>query len=100
MAIADGTIGYPAKAGRLRRILVSLGPPLLVTMATLLGLEVFLRLADFRELREGNSERSLIYRYDAVLGWAPVPNSTSTVTNARTIHVQHNSLGLRDQEFL
>ena len=99
MAIADGTIGSPTTAGRLRRFFVSLGPPLLVTIATLIGLELGLRLADFRELREGNSERSLSYRYDAELGWAPIPNSTSTVTNARTIHVQHNSLGLRDQEF-
>jgi hypothetical protein len=99
MAIADGTIEYPAKAGKIRRFLVSLGPPLLVTMATLLGLELALRLADFRELREGDSERSLSYRYDAELGWAPIPNSTSIVTNARTIHVQHNNLGLRDQEF-
>src|SRR6201987_1459151 len=100
MAIADGTIEYPAKAGKIRRFLVSLGAPLLVTMATLLGLELALRLADFRELREGNSERSLSYRYDAELGWAPIPNSTSIVTNARTIHVRHNGLGLRDQEFL
>jgi hypothetical protein len=99
MAIADGTIAYPAKAGRLRRFLLALGPPLLVTIATLLGLELALRLADFRELREGSSERSLSYQYDAELGWAPVPSSASTVTNARTIHVQHNSLGLRDEEF-
>jgi hypothetical protein len=100
MAIADGTMEYPAKAERLRRFLVSFGTPLLVTIATLLGIELALRLADFRELREGNSERSLSYRYDADLGWAPIPNSTSIVTNARTIHVEHNSLGLRDQEFL
>jgi hypothetical protein len=99
MAIADGTMGSPTAAGRIRRFFVSLGPPLLVTIATLIGLELALRLADFRELREGNSERSLSYRYDAGLGWAPIPNSISTVTNARTIHVQHNSLGLRDQEF-
>jgi hypothetical protein len=72
----------------------------LATIATLLGLELALRLADFRELREGNSERSLSYRYDAELGWAPIPDSTSTVTNARTVHVQHNSLGLRDEAFL
>jgi lysophospholipase L1-like esterase len=62
-------------------------------------LELFLRVVDFRELREGVSERSLSYRYDAELGWAPVPGSSSIVANARTIHAQHNSLGLRDIEF-
>ena len=68
-------------------------------MTTLAALEIFLRIADFRELREGVDERSLNYRYDAELGWFPAPNSSSVVTNARTFHVQHNSLGLRDIEF-
>jgi lysophospholipase L1-like esterase len=74
---------------------VSLG----MAIVTLAALEIFLRVADFRELREGVSERSLSYRYDAELGWAPAPNSSSVVTGARTIHAQHNSLGLRDIEF-
>jgi hypothetical protein len=30
----------------------------------------------------------------------PVPNSSSIVTTARTIHAQHNSLGFRDVEFV
>jgi hypothetical protein len=72
---------------------------LLTTLATLVALETALRVADLRILREGASERSLTYRYDAELGWAPVPNSSSVVTTARTIHVQHNSLGFRDVEF-
>jgi hypothetical protein len=58
-----------------------------------------LRVADFRELREGVNERSRSYRHDPELGWSPAPNSSSVITNARTIHVQHNSLGLRDIEF-
>jgi hypothetical protein len=66
---------------------------------TLAALEIFLRVADLRELREGVSERSLSYLYDAELGWAPAPNSSSVVAGARTIHAQHNSLGLRDIEF-
>jgi hypothetical protein len=66
---------------------------------TLAALEIFLRVADFREFREGVSERSLSYRYDAELGWAAVPGSSSVVENARTIHARHNSLGLRDIEF-
>jgi hypothetical protein len=68
-------------------------------IVTLAALELFLRIADFRELREGASERSLGYAYDGELGWVPIPNSRSVVTNARTIHVQHNSIGLRDDEF-
>ena len=70
-----------------------------MAIVTLAALEIFLRVTDFRELREGVSERSLSYRYDAELGWAPAPNSSSVVTGARTIHAQHNSLGLRDIEF-
>jgi hypothetical protein len=85
--------------GRFRQILSSFGVLLLVTFVTLAALEIVLRVADFRELREGVSERSLSYTYDAELGWTPVPNSDSIVTNARTIHAHHNSLGLRDDEF-
>jgi lysophospholipase L1-like esterase len=72
---------------------------LIVTLITLVLCEISLRLADFRILRDGIGERSLTYDYDAALGWAPVPNSSATVTTARTIHAQHNSLGLRDIAF-
>ena len=72
---------------------------LLVTALTLAAMELLLRVADFRELRQDASERSLAYGYDAELGWAPIPNSVSTVTTARTIHATHNSLGFRDIEF-
>jgi hypothetical protein len=82
-----------------RNLLRSLAVSLLVTTVTLGVLEIVLRVADFRELREGVSERSLSYRYDRELGWMPIPNSNSLVTNARTIHARHNSLGLRDDEF-
>jgi hypothetical protein len=72
---------------------------LLTAVATLAAVEILLRVVDLRILREGASERSLTYRYDAELGWAPMPDSSSIVTNARTIHVQHNRLGFRDIEF-
>jgi hypothetical protein len=88
-----------ARGGRLREALRSAAIAVAVTVATLAALEIVLRVADFRELREGVDERSLNYRYDAELGWFPVPNSSSVVTNARTFHAQHNSLGLRDIEF-
>lgn len=85
-------------AARLRRILGSAGVTFGMACATLIGLEVFLRICDFRELRQDSTERSLGYQYDAELGWAPLPNSTSSVTNYRPIRVRHNSLGLRDEE--
>ena len=90
---------YCTKRGRLREILRSVSISLAMTIATLAVLEVVLRVADFRELREGVSERSLSYQYNSELGWVPIPNSSSVVTNARTIHAKHNSLGLRDDEF-
>jgi hypothetical protein len=70
-----------------------------MTIVTLAALEIILRVVDLRELREGVSERSLSYQYDAEIGWIPVPESSASVTNASTIQVHHNSLGLRDEEF-
>src|SRR5215813_9674928 len=77
----------------------SLGAMAIITIATLVAEEAVLRVVDLRELREGVSERSLSYQYDAELGWIPVPGSSSDVTSTRTIHFNHNSLGLRDEEF-
>ncbi len=87
------------RRNRVREVFRSAGLSLGIALATLAALEIFLRVADFRELREGLSERSLSYAYDAELGWAPVPNSSSLITTFRTTHFKHNSLGLRDEEF-
>ena len=84
---------------KVRNAFHALGAFVVITIVTLGALEVILRVVDLRELREGTSERSLSYQYDAELGWMPTPGSSSTATNARTIHVRHNSLGLRDEEF-
>jgi hypothetical protein len=84
---------------RVRQTLRSAGIALCMTLATLATIEILLRVVDLRILREGAGERSLTYRYDAELGWAPIPNSSSIVTTARTIHAQHNSLVFRDIEF-
>lgn len=89
----------PAKGGRLREAFWTAGISLGMALLTLAALEVLLRVADFRMLREGTTERSLSYRYDAELGWAPVANSDSVASNVRSVHVHHNSLGLRDSEF-
>jgi hypothetical protein len=87
------------KRERIGKAFRSVGISVGMTLATLAALEIFLRVADFLELRETLSERSLSYRYDAELGWAPVPNSSSQITTFRTTHFKHNSLGLRDEEF-
>jgi hypothetical protein len=91
----EATKGVPPRRG-----LVSFGAALFTTVVTLAALEILLRVADLRELREGVSERSLSYTYDAELGWTPIPGSSSVVTNARAIHAHHNQLGLRDDEFV
>jgi hypothetical protein len=83
-------------AGKARAI----GVQLLILLVTLIALEGLLRLVSPRMLRDSSSERSLTYQYDPELGWAPVPNSSAVITNVRTIHAQHNSLGLRDIEFV
>src|SRR3954463_1030446 len=80
--------------------LQSLGAVAIIAIVTFAALEIILRVVNLRELREGITERSLSYRYDAELGWVPVAGSSSDVTNARAIHAIHNSLGLRDEEFV
>jgi hypothetical protein len=87
------------KRNWVREVFRSVGLSLLMALATLAALEIVLRVADFRELRETLSERSLAYDYDAELGWAPVPGSSSTIKTFRSTHYKHNSLGLRDEEF-
>ena len=87
------------KSNRGREALLSIASTLAVTLVTLAALEVFLRIADFREFREPLTESSLAYDYDAELGWAPVPGSAGTIVSFRTTHYKHNSLGLRDEEF-
>ena len=88
-----------SSALRIHHLFRSAGVSVLITLATLALTEILLRVADFRVLRQDASERSLAYGYDAELGWVPNPGSISTVTTARTIHAQHNSLGFRDIEF-
>jgi hypothetical protein len=82
-----------------REAIKSIGISLAITLVTLVALEIVLRVADFRELRETLSEESLAYDYDPALGWAPIPGSTGTIKSLRTTHYKHNSLGLRDEEF-
>lgn len=72
---------------------------LLVVVATLAAVELLLRVIDLRELREGYGRGyPVVHRYEAELGWLPIPNSVGTFGGSRTISIQHNSLGLRDVE--
>src|ERR1700726_1039960 len=88
-----------ARDGRVRRAYRELFLQLLIIVATLAAIEVFLRVLDLRELRDGyGSGHSLVYRYDPELGWFPIPNTVATFTGARQITIRNNSLGLRDIE--
>jgi GDSL-like Lipase/Acylhydrolase family/Protein of unknown function (DUF3772) len=59
--------------------------------------ELVLRLLDHPELRITPPHAA--YAYDAETGWSMLPNSfTHTASGNRTISVQTNSLGLREQE--
>lgn len=86
-------------SSRGRDTLKSIGTSLAITLVTLAALEIVLRIADFRELRETLTERSLAYDYDPELGWMPQPGSAATIETFRTTRYRHNSLGLRDDEF-
>jgi hypothetical protein len=97
--MSEEKIDEPAKLSRGRQLLLSACTALIITIVTLVGLEILLRIADFRELRDSLSEQSLKYDYDSELGWAPAPNSSGTLVTFRTTHYKHNSLGLRDDEF-
>ncbi len=83
------------KSDAVRDALVTIG----MVIVTLIGLEVFLRVANFNEFRESMTERSLGYSYDSELGWSPVPNSSGVIKTFRMTQYKHNSMGLRDEEF-
>jgi hypothetical protein len=72
---------------------------LCILLVTLVGLEIVLRVANFKELRETLSEQTLSYGFDSELGWYPAPGFAATIKTFRTTHFTHNSLGLRDEEF-
>jgi len=59
-----------------------------------IGLSVFCR----ESLGISRDERSLLYRYDPILGWFPVANSSNRFVGSRAITVVNNSLGFRAPE--
>jgi hypothetical protein len=63
-----------------------------LALVTLAGIELFLRVADFRDVRLIPEAFKLPYQHDPELGWAPIPNKVTPSG------VRLNSLGLRDIE--
>ena len=63
-----------------------------ILLLCLAGIELFLRVADFRQLRVMPAEFRYPYQHDPELGWVPTPNTVAS--HGVTI----NSLGLRDIE--
>jgi hypothetical protein len=63
-----------------------------LVVLTLAGLELFLRVADFREVRLIPEQYRLPYQHDPELGWYPIPNKVTQRGESL------NSIGLRDIE--
>ncbi len=59
-----------------------------------LGLRLFFR----NQLFLIQDERNLLYRYDAELGWFPIPNSRDRLQASRVFTVVHNRDGFRGPE--
>jgi lysophospholipase L1-like esterase len=68
-------------------------------IVALLIAEIALRIFAPQPAIDPRDERSLAYRYDPELGWFPRPSSSNIFTASRTIHVTHNSDGLRGPEY-
>ena len=71
----------------------------ILLIALFLGLalaELCLRFF-FPNLRR--DERNLLYRYDARLGWFPIPNSRRVLANSRTVTAIHNRDGFRGPDY-
>lgn len=68
-----------------------------ILISLVLG-EIGLRLFMRKEFPIFQNEKNLLYRYDATLGWFPIPNMTNRVSDLRTIVAVHNSRGFRDVE--
>jgi hypothetical protein len=88
------------KGNQGRERVLSIVSTVVIALVTLVALEIFLRIADFRELRSTLNQHTLGVDYDADLGWAPVPGTVGTINSFRITHFKHNSLGLRDEEFV
>ena len=71
---------------------------LITTVFCLLIAEVGLRKFLGSRLGVYKDERNLTYRYDRILGWFPMENSSKQYQADRLIDIKHNSRGFRDDE--
>jgi hypothetical protein len=92
-------VSQPHRRPRFRRLVREFWPHVLSVVVTLLVIEAVLRALNPHYLR-ANDWSGLSYRYDPELGWSPVPNSKSMIALPRTVEVSHNSLGIRDAEYV
>jgi hypothetical protein len=96
---ASDATTMPVAEGRASRMGWQVLLQLAIFVAALGVAEAILRGVDLRELRDSYQPgRMLLFRYDAELGWAGIPDAASPFTGSRTIDVRNNSLGLRDIE--
>lgn len=85
-----------ARKAPARRSVVAVAA-VLAACLSLAAAELVLRSISWRgPFRE--SERSLVYRHDELLGWFPRASTENEFTGSRTIKVRHNSRGFRDRE--
>ncbi|MGO9202880.1 MAG: hypothetical protein ACLQM8_20355 [Limisphaerales bacterium] len=69
------------------------------SLALFAGLsEIGLRLFFANDLRLIQDDRSLLYRYDKILGWFPIPGGSNRFAASRPIRVINNSEGFRAPE--
>jgi len=91
----------PIDSSRTRRFCKALALQLCLLAVTAVALELVLRALDFKYVRRSlHVEHSSVYRYDPELGWSAIPNSNAVVWESGSVSVHHNSLGLRDVEYL
>jgi hypothetical protein len=85
---------FPTAPLKARLLLLAVSVVFAVAVA-----EVGLRIAFRNTLALLHDERSLMYRYDPVLGWFPVPGQSNRFIGSRPITVANNSQGFRGLEY-
>lgn len=84
----------------MNEIQLRFGWMLVTLLIFLIAAEIGCRLILADTLRLGLDERTLAYQFDDSLGWLPRKNIRMPFRATRDIFIEHNSAGLRDDEFL
>jgi hypothetical protein len=72
---------------------------LIAFVVSLVVAEVALRTFFAQRLEIPQDEKNLMYRYDSMLGWFPIPNSSNHFRASRDITVVNNGEGFRGSEY-